>query len=79
MSQVSLDEVCDAMYALVKSTHGKKNLKPMDLTKAMIEQFGEDRCDKKLCKDAIRHLVDSGRCQYKYEGGSYITLPSGAK
>ena len=79
MSTVSLDEVCDAIYDLVKSTHGKKNLKPMDLTKAMIEQFGEDRCDKKLCKEAIRTLVDSGRCQYKYEGGSYITLPPDAK
>jgi hypothetical protein len=47
----------------------------MDLTKAMIEKFGEDACDKALCKQAIRQLIDSGRCIYSYVGGSYITLP----
>jgi len=75
MSQPTVDDVANAMFELVKSTHGKKNLKPMDLTKAMIEQFGEDNCDKKLCKQAIRSLIDSGRCIYSYVGGSYITLP----
>ena len=71
----TVDEVANAMYELVKSVQGKKNLKPMDVTKAMIEQFGEDRVNKRLCKKAIRQLIDSGRCQYKYEGGSYVTLP----
>jgi hypothetical protein len=75
MSELSVDEVADAMYELVKSVQGKKNLKPMDVTKAMIEKFGEDACDKKLCKQAIRKLVDSGRCTYSYVGGSYLTLP----
>ena len=77
MSEASVDDVANAMYELVKSTKGKKNLKAMDLTKAMIEQFGEDACDKKLCKQAIRQLVDSGRCIYSYVGGSYLTLPAG--
>ena len=75
MSEASVDDVANAMYELVKSTKGKKNLKAMDLTKAMVEQFGEDACDKKLCKLAIRQLIDSGRCIYSYVGGSYITLP----
>ena len=75
MSQPTVEDVASAMLELVKSTYGKKNLKPMDLTKAMIEQFGEDNCDKKLCKQAIRSLIDSGRCIYSYGGGSYITLP----
>ena len=75
MGQKSVEEVANAMFELVKSTHGKKNLKPMDVTKAMIEKFGEDDCDKKLCKKAIRQLIDSGRCTYSYVGGSYITLP----
>jgi hypothetical protein len=75
MSEASVDDVAGAMYELVKSTKGKKNLKAMDLTKAMIEQFGEDACDKKKCKLAIRQLIDSGRCIYSYVGGSYITLP----
>lgn len=72
---VSVDEVAAAMFDLVKSTYGKKNLKAMDLTKAMIERFGEERCDKQLCKLAIRQLIDSGKCTYSYVGGSYITLP----
>ena len=54
---------------------GKKNLKALDLTKAMIKKFGDDECDKKLCKKAIRSLMDSGRCTYSYVGGSYIVLP----
>jgi uncharacterized protein YfeS len=75
MAPVSVDEVAAAMHELVTSTQGKKNLKAMDLTKAMIEKFGGDACDKALCKQAIRQLIDSGRCIYSYVGGSYITLP----
>jgi len=75
MSQPTVEDVANAMYELVKSTHGKKNLKPMDLIKAMIDQFGEDAVDKATCKKAIRSLIDSGRCIYSYVGGSYVTLP----
>ena len=75
MAEVTIEQIADAMYELVESTHGKKNLKPMDVTKAMIDQFGEDNVDKKMCKKAIRLLIDSGRCTYKYAGGSYVTLP----
>jgi hypothetical protein len=78
MGDVSIEQIADAMYDLVKSTHGKKNLKPMDVTKAMIEQFGEDAVDKRMCKKALRELIDSGRCTYKYAGGSYVTLPEGS-
>lgn len=74
MSAVPVEQVADAMYDLVKTTHGKKNLKAMDLTKAMVEKYGE-ACDKAVCKLAIRQLIDSGRCIYSYVGGSYITLP----
>ncbi len=75
MSEPTVDQVADAMFDLVKSTYGKKNLKPMDLIKAMIDQFGADGCDKKKGKLAIRQLIDSGRCIYSYVGGSYVTLP----
>jgi hypothetical protein len=71
----SVEEVADAMFDMVKEYHGKRNLKALDLTKAMIEKFGADNCDKKLCKKAIRTLMDSGRCTYSYVGGSYIVLP----
>ena len=70
----SADEVADAMYQLVEQAHGVKKLKAMDLTKSMKEMFG-DEVDKKLCKLAIKQLVDSGKCVYTYFGGSYIELP----
>ena len=75
MSEVSVDTVAEAMYEMVKEYHGKRNLKALDLSKAMIEKYGEDAVDKKFCKKAIRQLIDSGRCTYSYVGGSYIVLP----
>lgn len=72
--EVTVETIADAMYATVKDYHGKKNLKPMDLTKLMIEKFG-DQVDKKMCKEAIRQLIDGGKCIYSYVGGSYVTLP----
>lgn len=74
MGDVTLAQVEDAMYELVKSSKGKRDLKPMDVTKAMIEQFGGD-VDKSMCKKALRELIDSGKLTYKYAGGSYVTLP----
>ena len=75
MAEVTIDQIADSMFELVKSTYGKKDLKPMDVTKAMIDEFGEDAVDKKMCKKALRLLIDAGRCTYKYAGGSYVTLP----
>ena len=75
MSEATVDTIADAMFEMVKSTHGKKNLKPMDLIKAMIDEYGDAGCDKKMGKLAIRQLIDSGRCIYSYVGGSYVTLP----
>ena len=74
MAEPSVEAVADAMYSMVRENQGKRNLKPIDLTKAMLERFGEG-CDKALCKAAIRLLVDDGRCIYSYLGGSYLVLP----
>ena len=74
MSDVTVELVADAMYAMVKESHGKRQVKPLDLNKAMIERFGEG-CDKAMCKDAIRLLIEDDRCTYSYVGGSYIVLP----
>jgi hypothetical protein len=68
------DEVADSMYNMVKEAFGVKKYKPMDLTKAMIQMYG-DEVDKKICKAAIKQLIDSGRCVYTYFGGSYIEIP----
>ncbi len=72
---VNIEAVAEEMYKLVAEYLGKKNLKAGDLTKAMIEKFGAENCTKDDCKQAIRQLIDSGRCVYSYFGGSFITLP----
>jgi hypothetical protein len=72
---VAIETIAEEMYKMVVDCLGKKNLKAGDLTKAMIAKFGEAECDKDACKQAIRQLIDSGRCVYSYFGGSYITLP----
>jgi hypothetical protein len=71
----SVEEVAEAMFEMVKEAQGIKKLKAMDLTKAMIQLFGEEGVDKSQCKAAIRELINSGRCVYTYFGGSYIELP----
>jgi len=72
---VTSDQVADAMYEMVKEYQGRKKFKAGDLIKAMIQQFGEDEVDKKLCKLAIRSLMDPGRLVYTYFGGSFIEMP----
>jgi hypothetical protein len=71
---VTVEQVADAMYAMIEEYQGRKKFKALDLKKAMKEQFGEE-ADRKVCKEAIRQLIDSGRCVYTYFGGSYIELP----
>ena len=70
----TVEEVAEAMYKMVKDAFGIKKLKPTDLTKAMIQIYGDD-VDKKMCKAAIKELVNSGRCVYTYFGGSFIEIP----
>jgi hypothetical protein len=73
MAAPTAETVADAMYAVLKEYAGKKNLKATDLTKAMVERFGEE-CDKQTCKDAIRLLMESEKTTYSYVGGSYVVL-----
>jgi hypothetical protein len=72
---VPVDELAEAMFRMISDAQGLRKLKPNDVSKAMIERFGPERCTKDACKEAIRQLVDSGRCIYTYFGGSYIELP----
>ncbi|MEJ2614838.1 MAG: hypothetical protein P8Z35_07770 [Ignavibacteriaceae bacterium] len=72
--QVKIEEVADAMYRLIKDSMGQKKWKATDLTKAVLELFG-DRCDKTLAKSAIRELIESRKCVYTYFGGSFIEIP----
>ena len=70
----TVEEIADAMLALVKDASGQKKLKPMDLIKAMRQMFGTE-VDKKMCKLAIKKLIEEERCVYTYFGGSFIELP----
>ena len=70
----TVEEIADAMFKMVKDATGMKKLKPTDLIKAMKELYGDD-VDKKMCKEAIKQLVNSGRCVYTYFGGSFLELP----
>jgi hypothetical protein len=72
---LTAEQVAEAMYEMVKEYQGRKKFKAGDLTKAMMEKFGQDQADKQLCKAAIRQLMDSGRCVYTYFGGSFIEIP----
>ncbi|MDR5727148.1 MAG: hypothetical protein RB191_06740 [Terriglobia bacterium] len=72
---VPVETIAEEMFKMVTEYQGKKNLKALDLTKAMIAKYGDAECTKDDCKHAIRQLMDSGRCVYSYFGGSFITLP----
>jgi len=71
----TVEEVAEAMFKMVKDAQGQKKLKPMDLTKAMVQLYESEGVDKKMCKEAIKQLINSGRCVYTYFGGSFIELP----
>jgi hypothetical protein len=71
---IPIETLAEDMYQLVAECSGKKNLKPGDLTKAMLARHG-NACTKEDCKQALRILIDSERCVYSYFGGSYVELP----
>ena len=75
MAGIPIETIAEDMYQMVAEYAGKKNLKPGDLTKAMIAKHGDGACTKDDCKLAIRMLMESGRCVYSYLGGSYVQLP----
>jgi len=73
---MSVAAIADAMFKEVEeATKFGKKLKPMDLTKSMIKAYEAQGVDKKLCKEAIKELVDHGRLVYTYFGGSFLELP----
>jgi hypothetical protein len=69
----AIETLAEEMYQMVAECAGKKNLKPGDLTKAIMAKHGDASRDD--CKQALRLLIDSERCVYSYFGGSYVELP----
>ena len=66
-------ELVEFIFAMVEKAQGKKQLKAMDLQKAVLKAHPDQ--DKTMVKFAIKELIDSGRCVYTYFGGSYIEIP----
>ncbi|OGR09352.1 MAG: hypothetical protein A3K23_04055 [Desulfobacca sp. RBG_16_58_9] len=61
------------IYDMVAKAQGKKNLKAMDVQKAVLKEHPDQ--DKNMVKFGIKELIDGGRCVYTYFGGSYIEIP----
>jgi hypothetical protein len=70
---LSKAELVEYLYQLVFKAQGKKQLKAMDLQKAVLKEHPDQ--DKNSIKFAIKDLIDTGRCVYTYFGGSYIEIP----
>jgi hypothetical protein len=69
------EEVADKMYEMIAQEKGRKKFTARDLHSTVTELFGGE-VDKKICKNAIRQLVDTGRCVYSmYSGVSYVEIP----
>lgn len=73
--KVPVEQLVDTMYNLVKEYTGKKKLKPKELISEVMMKYGEDRVTKDDGKEALKQLVDSGKCVYTYFGTSFIELP----
>jgi hypothetical protein len=70
---LSKAELVEFIYKLVEAAQGKKQLKAMDLTKAVIKAHPD--INKNDVKMAIKELIDGGRCVYTYFGGSFVEIP----
>ncbi len=70
---LSKAELVEFIYQMVLKAQGKKQLKAMDLQKAVLKEHPDQ--DKTEIKFGIKDLIDGGRCVYTYFGGSYIEIP----
>ena len=70
---LSKDELVEFIFKLIEKAQGKKQLKAMDVQKAVLKEHPDQ--PKNDIKFAIKDLIDGGRCVYTYFGGSYIEIP----
>ena len=71
----SMEEVADKMYEMIAAEKGRKKFTPRDLQTIAKDMFG-DEVDKKICKNAVKHLTNTGKCVYSgYGGVSYVEIP----
>jgi hypothetical protein len=70
---LSKAELVEFIYDMVFKAQGKKQLKAMDIQKAVLKVHPDQ--NKNDVKFAIKDLIDGGRCVYTYFGGSFIEIP----
>jgi hypothetical protein len=70
---LSKEDLCNYIYDLVAKAQGKKNLKAMDVQRAVLKEYPDQ--PKNDIKVAIKELIDTSRCVYTYFGGSFIEIP----
>ena len=70
---LSKAELVEFIYEMVLKAQGKKQLKAMDIQKAVLKVHPDQ--PKNDIKFAIKDLIDGGRCVYTYFGGSFIEIP----
>ena len=70
---LSKAELVEFIFDMVEKAQGKKQLKAMDIQKAVLKAHPDQ--DKTMVKFAIKDLIDGGRCVYTYFGGSFIEIP----
>jgi hypothetical protein len=70
---LSKAELVEFIYDMVLKAQGKKQLKAMDIQKAVLKVHPDQ--PKNDVKFAIKDLIDGGRCVYTYFGGSFIEIP----
>jgi hypothetical protein len=70
---LSKAELVEFIFVMVEKAQGKKQLKAMDVQKAVLKEHPDQ--PKNDIKFAIKDLIDGGRCVYTYFGGSFIEIP----
>jgi hypothetical protein len=70
---LSKAELVEFIFEMVAKAQGKKQLKAMDIQKAVLKVHADQ--PKNDVKFAIKDLIDGGRCVYTYFGGSFIEIP----
>jgi hypothetical protein len=66
-------ELVEFIFQMVEKAQGKKQLKAMDIQKAVLKVHPDQ--PKNDVKFAIKDLIDGGRCVYTYFGGIFIEIP----
>jgi hypothetical protein len=70
---LSKEELVEYIFDMVAKAQGKKQLKAMDIQKAVLKAHPDQ--PKNDIKFGIKDLIDGGRCVYTYFGGSFIEIP----